>query len=294
LVNRGYSEAITYSFISEKQHKDFYGSETPLRLQNPISAELSIMRETLLPSLLSTLQFNQKRQQENLNLFEIGSRYVLQGAEIKEEKTLCLLRYGARQQEQWAVSPEKTDFFDLKSDIEALLSLRAERFDIQLSDSQYLHPGQAASIVSNNAGGEQISGNFGQLHPALQKLCGLDKPVFVAEIPLSLLSERQLPSFESVSAFPASRRDLSLLVPETVSAQDLVATSTEAAPAFLEQSFIFDLYQGPGVETGQKSVGLGLIFQEKSRTLTDEEIDAAVQKVSTALTQSLGAKLRDS
>jgi len=298
LVERGYSEVITYSFISEEQHQGFGGSDRALKLKNPISSELSIMRESLIPSLIATVLFNQKRQQSRAMLFEIGSRYILQDNEIKEEKTLSFLRTGARNTEQWAEKSQSCDFFDFKADVEAILAKAVDSQSISLISlsSDKLHPGQSVSIkreFSSNAC-KLNDAYFGQLHPALQKAYGLDNTVFIAEIPYKLLAERQLPAFEAVSAFPASRRDLSLLLPHEVSGQALIDACWQVAPAFLHKVNIFDVYQGKGVETGQKSVALGLIFQGKSRTLTDEEIEAAVQKIVANLSQNLNAVLRDS
>ncbi len=299
LVERGYSEVITYSFISNEQHVLFGGSEKALKLKNPISSELSIMRESLIPSLVETLIFNQKRQQERVLLFEVGSRYTLQDNEIKEEKTLSFLRSGARNSEQWAEKSQSIDFFDFKADVEAVL---AKAFDLQsfsLSQGRHanLHPGQSVDISRSAVKADDCLGNnayFGQLHPALKKACGLDRSVYIAEIPLKMLSVRRLPAFEAVSAFPASRRDLSLLLPLEVSSQSLIDSCWESGPAFLYKVNVFDVYLGKGVETGQKSVALGLIFQGKSITLKDEEIEAAVQKVVAHLSQTLKAVLRDS
>ena len=300
LVERGYSEVITYSFISQEQHARFGGSDKALTLKNPISSELSIMRESLVPSLIETLLFNQKRQQERALLFEIGSRYSVQDNEIKEEKTLCFIRSGARNTEQWSDKSQSSDFFDFKADVEAVLAKAANSESFSLSSTEFsnLHPGQSVSI-SRISMGESSSENsmgrayFGQLHPQLQKDCDLDRKVYIAEIPYKLLSDRQLPSFVPVSAFPASRRDLSLLVPQDVSGQSLLDASWNAAPAFLQNVNIFDVYQGKGVEIGQKSVALGLIFQGKSSTLTDEEIEAATQKIVANLSQTLNAVLRE-
>ena len=150
-------------------------------------------------------------------------------------------------------------------------------------------PNKASEDVQNSS----ELGILGQLHPALVKASGLDGYVFIAEIPFKLLSERKLPAFLPVSAFPASRRDLSLLVPESVSAETLISVSKQASPDFLERSYIFDVYQGKSVESGQKSIGLGLIFQEKTRTLTDEEIESATQNIVANLSQKLNAVLRE-
>jgi len=286
LVERGYSEVITYSFISQEQHERFGGSDRALRLKNPISSELSIMRESLLPSLIETLVVNQKRQQERALLFEVGSRYIVQHDEIKEEKTFSFLRSGARNSEQWSEKTQSTDFFDFKADVEAVLAKASDRQSFTLTSDEHvnLHPGQSVSIRRANKNSESSASSvenayFGQLHPALQKACGIDRSVYIAEIPYKLLAERKLPAFEAVSSFPASRRDLSFLVPQEVSGQSLTQACWHGAPDFLHNVNVFDVYQGKGVETGQKSVALGLIFQGKSRTLTDEEIDAATQKI---------------
>ncbi len=300
LVERGYSEVITYSFISQEQHQRFGGSEKALKLKNPISSELSVMRESLIPSLIETLLFNQKRQQERVMLFEVGSRYIVQDNEIKEEKTLSFLRSGARNSEQWSEKSQSADFFDFKADVEAVLAkvVDFDSFSLTSANHVNLHPGQSVSIQKGLSLDDKqlnISSNcayFGQLHPALQKASELDRAVYIAEIPFNMLTERQLPTYEAVSAFPASRRDLSLIVPHKVSSKSLTDACWQDGPDFLQNVNVFDVYQGKGVETGQKSVALGLIFQGKSRTLTDEEIDAATQKIVANLSQTLNAVLR--
>lgn len=301
LVDRGYAEVITYSFISEDLHKRFGGSDTPLRLQNPISSELSIMRESLVPSLVESLLFNLKRQQERVLLFEIGSRYSLQDNEIKEEKTLTILRSGAREVEQWGEKTRSSDFFDLKADVEAVLKLTGDSVAYQHHNEEHgiLHPGRSVGLYKveidrDSSNNDTLScAKYGQLHPSLQKAFGLDQAVYIAEIPYKLLSVRRLPAFEAVSVYPASRRDLSLTMPEQTSSESLLTVANDNASAILQRAYIFDVYQGKGVETGQKSVGLGLIFQEKTRTLTDEEIDAAIKEIVVNLSQKLNAVLRD-
>jgi phenylalanyl-tRNA synthetase beta chain len=301
LVQRGYSEIISYSFISEEQHRQFYGSSQPLKLQNPISSEMSVMRESLLPSLVDTMLFNQKRQQERMLIFEVGSRYRLQDNEIKEEKTISILRSGSRFTEQWGEKTCNSDFYDFKADIEALLGLcgSAELFNFSTESNNLLHPGQSMCIQrlysteSKSSEISQNSGIMGRLHPAMQQSLGLDRAVYIAEIPYELVAGRQLPAYEAVSAFPASRRDLSLLMPESISGQELTKECKTAGPEYLHKVIIFDVYQGQGIESGQKSVGLGLIFQEKSRTLTDIEIDSATQHIVENLSQKLNTVLRE-
>ncbi|MBT8141356.1 MAG: hypothetical protein KJO88_03235 [Gammaproteobacteria bacterium] len=221
----------------------------------------------------------------------------MQDNEIKEEKTIGILRSGPREMENWASKYQNSDFYDFKADVEAILKLSSNLSDFSYVDSQqaYLHPGQSASLIRLDDSAEKAlkSAYFGQLHPQFQKKISAVYPVYIAEIPFSLLEERQLPKFSPVSTYPQSRRDLSLLVPEGLSSSELLEVCKQTGPDFLQRSWVFDVYQGKGVESGQKSVGLGLIFQEKSRTLTDEEIDVATSGIVAGLRQNCSAELRD-
>ena len=293
LVNRGYFESISYSFISTELHELFGGSEQPIKLANPISNELLIMRESLLPSLLQTLVFNNKRQATAVKLLEVGSRYSLQATDIKEEKIISCISFGTANSHDWRSESSSSDFYNFKADIESLFALANKTVAFEAYESEILHPGQAAKLSLKTIENESnLYGIIGQLHPAIQKRLGLDRPVYVAEIPVSLLSTRELPQYSAVSAFPSSRRDLSLLVPNDVSGQELIDVCLDVDSGFLVNAFIFDLYVGDSLETGQKSIGLGLIFQEKSRTLTDEEVDADVELISQSLSTKLNAQLR--
>jgi phenylalanyl-tRNA synthetase beta chain len=193
--------------------------------------------------------------------------------------------------EQWGEKSRPVDFFDVKGDVENLLKKLAPLTDFEFAADKHpvLHPGQQARISWNN----QTVGRIGALHPAIEKKLGFSQKVFVFEIRLSCFENAQIPAFESVSRFPAMRRDLAIIVDDGVSAQDLEETVWKNASDLLKDFQLFDVYQGKGIDSGRKSVAFSLTFQDQSRTLEDTEIEAALAPIVTALTASLGATLRD-
>lgn len=289
LLARGYREAITFSFIDSESAALFDPQVEPVAVQNPISAELAVMRTTLMPGLVKALQYNLNRQQGRVRLFEAGLRF-LPGEQLRQEPMLAGLIYGSRHPESWAGGREQVDFYDIKADVEALLAHCAavDEFSFAPAAHPALHPGQAAQLLRN---GEPV-GLLGALHPQLQKSLDLPRPAFLFELSLEALGESRLPSFRSLSRFPEVRRDLALLVDAGVSAASLVESAAQAAGETLTDLKIFDVYQGKGIDSNRKSVAMGLTFQHPSRTLTDEEINAAIDAVVRELEQKYNASLR--
>jgi phenylalanyl-tRNA synthetase beta chain len=291
LVARDYQETITYSFIEPKLSRQFAPDIEPVALRNPISADMAVMRPTLLPGLVSTLQHNLNRQQERVRLFESGQRFV-PGADgkLRQEPMLAGLIYGSRQPEGWANAKEPVDFYDLKGDLEAVLALTGAGDEFRMAPGAHpaLHPGQSAAIYR----GETQVGVIGTLHPQLQR--GLDIPgaVFVFELALSALKSARKPAFEPLSRFPSVRRDLALLVDRGVAAQSLFDCVKSHAGEQLRDLKVFDVYVGKGIDPHRKSVALGLTFQDASRTLNEEEINASVERVVERLKEEFGATLR--
>ncbi|WP_347332342.1 phenylalanine--tRNA ligase subunit beta [Marinimicrobium locisalis] len=291
LVARDYQEAITYSFIEPKLSKLFAPDVEPVPLRNPISADMSVMRPTLLPGLVSTLQHNLNRQQERVRLFESGQRFVPgKDGKLSQEPMLAGLIYGPRQAEAWANSKDKVDFYDLKGDLEAVLALTgaAEEFRVQPGAHPALHPGQCAALYR----GEEEVGVLGTLHPQLQQELDIPGGVFVFEVALSALKSARKPVFEPLSRFPSVRRDLALLVDRGVAAQSLLDCVKNNAGEQLRDLKVFDLYMGKGIDPQRKSVALGLTFQDPSRTLNEEEINASIERVVKRLEEEFSATLR--
>ncbi|WP_444921692.1 phenylalanine--tRNA ligase subunit beta [Microbulbifer sp. CnH-101-G] len=289
LLSRGYYEAITFSFIDSDSAALFDPEADPVALQNPISAELAVMRTTLLPGLYKALQYNLNRQQNRVRLFETGLRFV-PGAELHQEQMIAGLAYGNRFAENWTGSKDSVDFFDVKADVEALLARTgvADEFRFVAGQHSALHPGQTAKIMR----GDREVGVIGALHPQLQKKLDLAKPAFVFELSLEAIGQGKAPAFRPLSKFPEVRRDMALLIDADVPAASLVETATEAAGETLTDLKIFDVYQGKGIDLNRKSVALGLTFQHSSRTLNDEEINAALEAVVGKLEQKYNASLR--
>jgi phenylalanyl-tRNA synthetase beta chain len=290
LVDRGYQEAITYSFVDEEIQQLIAPNEAVVRLQNPISSELSVMRTSLWCGLLRAALYNTNRQQNRVRLFESGLRFVNADGVTKQEKMLAGLALGSVNVEQWGEKNRKVDFFDIKADIEALSSLIAQDFIYTATKHPALHPGQSAQI--SNANGENI-GWIGMLHPTLEKSLGFDTQVFLFELNQDLILKRQVPRFAPLSKFPSVRRDMALIVKENISAQQIIDCIHTCEEPTIQKVMIFDIYRGTGIETGHKSVAISLQLQNLTQTLTDSEIDAIFSRVLDTLTRTIGAKLRD-
>lgn len=292
LVARGYQEAITYSFVDAAFQQRLDGNAPAIALKNPIAADMAVMRTNLWSGLLKAVIYNQNRQQSRLRLFEVGSKFIPQGDEIKEIAVVAGVITGSLNAEQWGLAGTPADFFDIKGDVEALLGLtgRAQRFIFRSRQNQALHPGQSAAIETTD---NTHLGWLGALHPELQLDIGLNSQAFVFELELPMLSNIALPRFKEVSKFPALRRDLAIVVDVTVSAEVVQKTIRDAAGALLQHLQLFDVYQGKGIDSGRKSLALGLTLQDTLRTLTDEDVDALIARVLEKLGAELGATLRD-
>jgi phenylalanyl-tRNA synthetase beta chain len=291
LVDRGYQEAITYSFVEPGMLAKLEPELESIALQNPISADMAVMRTGLWCGLIGAALKNLNRQQGRVRLFEAGLRFTRQAAAILQEKSLAGLALGAVREEQWGEKNRPVDFFDVKADVEALLRLAGHEGAASFAAAAHpaLHPGQSAEIRL----GEERLGWLGLLHPQLEKELGFETRVFVFELAQDLLLKRAIPSFKSLSKFPHSRRDLAVIVDEKTTAADLVARASAAAPDLIRQAWVFDVYQGQGVELGKKSVALGLVLRDDAETLTDARVDGAIDTVLAQLQQAFNAKLRD-
>ena len=290
LVDRGYQEAITYSFVDEEIQKAVAPDDQFIRITNPISSELSVMRTTLWCGLLNAALYNTKRQQSRVRLFESGLRFLSKDNETIQQRMLSGLVLGGVFSEQWAEKSRKVDFFDLKGDLEALFHLTGSNVQYVATNHPSLHPGQCAEII--NAQGESI-GLMGMLHPTLEKQLGFETPVFLFELDLELVFKKQIPQFEVLSKFPSVRRDMALIVEEKVTVSALTDCIHNCNEKIIKDVLIFDIYRGVGVDDGYKSVALSLILQDSTQTLTDSEIDAIFNKVLDALKNNINAKLRD-
>ncbi|HDR1126112.1 TPA: phenylalanine--tRNA ligase subunit beta [Pasteurella multocida] len=294
LVDADYQEAITYSFVDPKIQSVLHPQQDALVLPNPISVEMSAMRLSLLSGLLGAVQYNQNRQQTRVRLFETGLRFIPDTqAEfgVRQEFVLAAVMTGNKKAEHWAGKAESVDFFDLKGDLESILSLTGTRNLVKFVAKSYsaLHPGQSAAIMLN---GEEI-GFIGTLHPNAAKQLGLNGKTVVFEILWQAIATRQVVQAKEISRFPANRRDLAIVVAEGVAASDVLDACREVAGETLTQVNLFDVYQGNGVAEGHKSLAISLIIQDNEKTLEEDDINAVVSVVLSELKQRFNAYLRD-
>jgi phenylalanyl-tRNA synthetase beta chain len=276
LVDLDYQEVITYSFVDPAWEKALNADARPLSLANPLSSQLSVMRTTLWGGLIETLRHNLNRQQERVRIFELGRVYASQ---VEQPMKLGGLAYGDVQPEQWDAAARRVDFFDLKGDLERLFG---HALDTHRGAHPALHPGQSAELWVNG----RAIGWIGALHPRLVQAFDLPTVPVLFELDSQVLAQRWLPHHATLSRFPQVRRDLAFVLDAHIPAGELLAALREDAPAQVLSIDVFDDYRGKGVAENQKSLAIRVVMQDTERTLTDQEVEDAVQKlVDTALRQ---------
>jgi phenylalanyl-tRNA synthetase beta chain len=293
LTARGYSEIITYSFIDEALEQALNPGSAPVRLENPIASDMAVLRRSLWPGLINAAGQNLSHQRGRLKLFELGPQFEAEGQGVREASVLAGLALGSRAPEHWDGAGPDLDFYDVKGDVEALLRLTG-RFDevcFEAATHPALSPGRTARIVL----GDAKVGWLGALHPALQSR--LDRPQHSTSTAIVFALQMdafaaQTPAFRSYSKFPSIRRDLAVVVDEKVTAASVVSAVRASAGDLLQHVLVFDVYRGKGVDSSRKSIGLGLILQDASRTLTDADADRTIASVTLRLESELGATIR--
>lgn len=290
LVARDYLEAINYAFVDAALLEAWQAQAGAVALANPLSAELGVMRTALLPGLVQALARNRARQQARVRLFELGKTFHAEAAGGAPRETACLAAVvcGDARAEQWGAPARALDFHDLKGDLESVAALCGAVLDYRPEAPAHAHPGRSAGVYRD---GERI-GWIGQLHPRLAQALGLEAEVYAFELELAPLLARPLPRARALSRFPSVRRDLAVVVADTVPWAAVRATVEAAAGPLLRQVELFDRYAGKGIETGCKSLAMALILQDESRTLTDRDVDAVVTAVVAALGERHGAVIR--
>ena len=291
LVGRGYQEVISYSFVDPELQKMIEPNLIAVPLVNPISADMGVMRTSLWPGLLNTAVYN--RQQSRVRIFEVGQCFVRgqEGASSLTQNTMLGgLLCGSRSPIGWTAGKDKVDFYDIKGDIEGLTGLTGlqHTFSFNAAVHPALHPGQCAQLTRN---GEAI-GWVGQLHPRIKSSLGIDPDVYLFQIDADKISEVRIPIHEEVSKFPEVKRDLAFFVEASIGAETLIDHAKNVAGDLLVGLKLFDVYQSKDVENKGKSIALGLTFQHSSRTLTDEEVSQAIDRVVSELAAECKAELR--
>ena len=290
LVRQGFYEAVTYSFVSPETQAILDPHQETLALSNPISADMSVMRTRLLPGLIQALRYNINRQQQRIRLFETGLCFIPESDGLQQKTHIAAVITGSRDNEGWLSRSEAVDFYDIKGYLESILRLSDQsKYQFVKTSNPILHPGQGADVMYNN---QQI-GFIGALHPAVMPRLDLVQPVFLFELELAPILRSKLPKFVEMSKFPSIRRDIAVTVDTDISVQSLIDCTYSIKSKILQEVFVFDVYTGKELRNNRKSVALGLILQDFSRTLVDGDVDKIVVKILNQLKKQFNAILRE-
>ena len=294
LVDRGYQEAITYSFVDPKVQQLLFPQQQALVLPNPISADMSAMRLNLWPGLLQTVLYNQNRQQNRIRLFEYGLKFIpdanAEGG-VLQVPVLGGVILGSMHNEHWNMENRNADFYDVKGDVEAVLAQTSaiSQFRFVTGEHSALHPGQTAAIYR----GDVLVGHVGALHPEAERKLGIKGKAYLFELDVAAMGLRDIVQAQELSKYPANRRDLAVVVKSDVRFADIAATIKKVGGNQLVDLKLFDVYTGQGVAEGFKSLAIALTLQDIARTLEDKDIQQLVNQVVSALRDEFNATLRD-
>ena len=281
LTAAGFSEALTFGFIAEPAAATFAGTADLVPIANPLSENFAVLRPSVLPGLVDAIAHNRRREQRDIRLFEIGARFSKADG---ERRAMACAWTGAAAGEHWSGTARPVDFFDIKAVVQSVCTAIGAEMHTEPSDEAWLAPGRRAAVMT---AGTRV-GTVGQLAPAVADSHGLvgTDPVYVAELDLDALEAvaagRSL-RVEPLPRYPSVTRDISILVDDTLAAAGIRATVRDAAPAILARVTEFDRYQGKGVPAGKVSLSLRLTFRSSDRTLTDAEVQAAMDSIMTTL-----------
>jgi len=300
LADLGYQEVVNMSFVEQQWEADFADNQDPIRLQNPIASQMSVMRSSLVGSLIANVRYNLNRKAGRVRVFEVGAVFKrnaevadgpLSVAGFEQPKRVAAIAYGPAAEEQWGQPTRAVDFFDAKGDLEALFSPRAVRFE--RLEHPALHPGRCAAVVVD---GKQV-GFIGELHPRWQQKYDLPQAPVLFEVDAEALRQRELPRHVEISKFPGATRDLALVVKQDVPAQALLDAfhaelSSNPVGKLVQAVVLFDEYRGKGLEQDEKSLAFRFGLQDTQSTLQDDAVEAIMAALAAAAQQKHGAKLR--
>ena len=293
MIGRGFFESISYSFVNPEFQRKLLGKGNAIRLANPISDTMSVMRQSLWPGLLDALRANLNRQEERVRLFEVGHVFHSARNERKsrESTRLGAVVSGTALPRQWGLPARPVDFYDLKGDLEAVLSLVPGSAGFQFDSAQHpsLHPGQCAALYQ----GRKKIGYIGKLHPAQQEMYDLDQDVYMFELEIAPLLDRSIPEFTEISRFPAVQRDLAVLVDEAIDVESVLDVIRKTGGESLKNLELFDIYRGKNLKKNKKSMAFSLTFQSESSNLTSSDVEKITNNIVKSVETELDGQLRD-
>ena len=296
LAAADYQEVINFSFVEPAWEADFAGNAQPIKLLNPIASQLSVMRSSLIGGLVANVRYNLNRRATRVRVFEIGRAFLRQPtapdgpmdvAGVRQPVRVAAAAFGPAAEEQWGIPRRQVDFFDVKGDLEVLLAPSSARFES--APHPALHPGRSARVCMD----ETCIGWIGELHPRWQQKYELPGPVVLFELDTAPLQAVSLPKYHEISRFPAVSRDIAVILPDAVAVQSVLDDLAAHKPERVTEVRLFDLYRGPGVENGKKSLAFRVLLQDTQKTLTDQEVDLAIANLVQRLRDQFDGKLRD-
>ncbi len=296
LAAADYQEVINFSFVEPQWEHDFTDNSRPIQLLNPIASQLSMMRTSLVPGLIANVRYNLNRRAARVRVFEVGRVFLrapdapeapLEVAGIRQPVRIAAAAFGSAAEEQWGIAARNVDLFDVKGDLETLFGSQRPRFEAATHPA--FHPGRSAQVFCE----DQAIGWIGELHPRWQQKYELPGPVVAFEVDAAALQEVPLPKYQEVAKFPEVSRDLAMLFPESVPIQAIFDELMARKPKHVASVRLFDVYRGPGVETGRKSLAFRVLLQDTQKTLTDSEVESALAQVVQRLERQYGGRLRN-
>ena len=300
LADADYQEVVNFSFVEESWEADFAGNSNPIRLQNPIASQMSVMRSSLVGSLVANVRYNLNRKLSRVRLFEVGAVFLrnastedgpLSVAGYDQPKRVAAIAYGPIMEEQWGAPTRNVDYFDVKADLEALFAPKTLKF--VKAEHSALHPGRSANVLMDG----RVIGFIGEMHPRWQQKYDLPLAPVVFEVDAAALQQCDLPVYQEISKFPAVTRDIAVVVKQSLPMQNLVDTflaerQSNPACAIMQAIVLFDEYRGKGLENDEKSLAFRFTLQDTQTTLQDDKVDAAMAAFIASVEKRHGAKLR--